>query len=136
MLSISLHQRQYRKSIYFQHRPLGSLPSPLEVEARSIYVAIQWMATGIYSNIIIEINCNQLVDIINNRNYQNNEARDVIPQCVDKLSLFQNWYVQFVRLKANLVVHTLVRASRFFACQQIFYYIPSCMEAVYFGDLI
>ncbi|KHN31016.1 hypothetical protein glysoja_020314, partial [Glycine soja] len=98
----------------------SGIPSPLEAEARSLQLALDWQSSQKQNNLILETDCKQIINCIKAKKFQNNEVGDILRNCVEKISTFQNCIVQFVTQQANQVVHSLARASRSFACLQLF----------------
>jgi hypothetical protein len=52
----------------------------------------------------------------------------IVSSIIYQLSLHSNFEAKFVRRQANMVAHSLARATCSLASHRIFYYYPSCIE--------
>ncbi|KAG4994033.1 hypothetical protein JHK84_030987 [Glycine max] len=67
----------------------GLLP-PMEAEDRALSQVITWLLNNNFTKVILEIDCQQLVDTINTSYFQKNEVGDILKLCVSKCSSFEN----------------------------------------------
>ncbi|KAH1210545.1 hypothetical protein GmHk_15G044835 [Glycine max] len=80
--------------------------SPLHVETRALYVALQWLSSRHHINVIVKTDCMQIVDVMKARKFHNNEVGDILRSCSHKISNLHNYKVQFVSSQVNQVAHT------------------------------
>lgn len=60
--------------------------SPLHVETRALYVALQWLSSRHHINVIVKTDCMQSVDVMKARKFHNNEVGDILRSCSHKIS--------------------------------------------------
>ncbi|KHN14846.1 hypothetical protein glysoja_047657 [Glycine soja] len=62
----------------------------MEAEDRALSQVITWLLNNNFTKVILEIDCQQLVDTINTSYFQKNEVGDILKLCVSKCSSFEN----------------------------------------------
>ena len=73
----------------------------LTLVLKTIFFVIDLKENSNFNNIILESDCKYLVDCIIAKKFQNNEAGEIIRNCVLKLSSFQNCCIRFVSRQAK-----------------------------------
>lgn len=110
-------------------------PPPQEAEALGLLTAVKWLQELHIQRVTIELDCKSVVDGIRGVCHSVTEFGSILSSCRNLLSLSQNYTVSFIRRQANLVAHSLARASRDFASIQIFDCSPACIFPLIMNEI-
>jgi len=103
-------------------------PPPQEAKAIGLRYAISWLGRLGLSKVLIELDCKLVVDCIVDRNTNQAEFGSIISDC-QALLQHPNFKISFARRHANVVAHTLAKASRLHASHQQFDLISSYIDS-------
>ena len=102
--------------------------SPSEVEALSILEALTFAANQGMESVIFESDCKLVVDVVISTSTPFNEFGDIISRFNTLLASHSNYFVFYVRRKANRVAHNIARASLSHPSPYLFYVVPDYLS--------
>jgi len=100
----------------------------LEGEAIALLDAIHFAVVNGWDRVVFESDSTTLVQALSSLGHGDSELCAIVSSIIYQLSLHSNFEVKFVRRQANMVAHTLARATCSWASHRIFYSYPSCIE--------
>lgn len=110
------------------------IPTPQEAESMGFRQALLWLVELELTSVSIELDCLLVVNGVKDSLQTNFEFGAIVSHCRCLLSCYQSFQVRYVRRKANLAAHTLVRVSRFHASSKIFDFIPTCIGTIILNE--
>jgi len=84
---------------------------PTEAEAWGLFEAMKFALANGMSFVMLESDCEVIVDTVNSHQVPQYEIGDIISNCKDLLSTYVSFVVNHVRRQTNKVVYSLARAS-------------------------
>ncbi|KAL6543718.1 hypothetical protein OROGR_010215 [Orobanche gracilis] len=111
------------------------IPTPQEGEAIGLKETILWLEVLGLTSVSIELDCAPVVNGLELDPIPNTEFGAILMYCRNHLSSFPSFKVSYIRRQANLVAHTLARASRLYARSHTFDLIPTCIETIVLNEM-
>lgn len=93
--------------------------------------AMQWAQSMQLTNVVFELDAKTVVDGIHSSNEDFFEFGSILFECKRILNLNPTFGVEYLRMQANVVAHSLAKVATFWSSFQIFYYLPSCISPNY-----
>jgi len=100
----------------------------LEGEAVALLDAIHFVDVNRWDRVVFESDFGTLVQALSSLGHGDSKFYAIVSSIIYQLSLHFNFDVKFVRRQANMVAHTLARASCSWVSHHIFDSYPSCIE--------
>ncbi|KAK2415611.1 hypothetical protein QL285_038077 [Trifolium repens] len=107
-----------------------------EAEAWSLLKGLQWIASYNYQHVIIELDCQQVVNDVYTNKSNCSEYGLIVQNYKTFLKNHNNYKVVFTRRKANESAHTLARAVLSHASRTTFDVIPSCIAPIIINEMV
>jgi ribonuclease HI len=107
----------------------------LEREALALLEAIRFAEQQGWDKVIFESDSATLVTALSSLRRGNSEFQAIVSCIVTSLALHSNFKVKFIRRQANMVAHTLARATCSWASHRIFELYPLCIEQHLSNDI-
>ena len=99
----------------------------LEGEAVALLDAIHFADVNRWDRVVFEYDSATLVQALSSTGHGDSEFYVIVSSIIYQLSLHSNFKIKFVRRQANMVVHTIARATYSWASHRIFNSYPSCI---------
>lgn len=96
--------------------------------------ALNWFKNLGLDNVIIEVDCKTVIDLVNYPRENIFELGSIIKECHNFISYFQNLNMRFMR-HANKVAHNLARAINSLSRPYDFYYVPHCIAPLILNEM-
>lgn len=87
-------------------------PSPQEAEAVGLFQALKFLQEKNFSSVDVEMDCLSVMNDVNNNTTINIEICVTFSHCKTIIAQFHSYRISYIRREANLVAHSLARASR------------------------
>ena len=100
----------------------------LEGEAIALLDVIHFANVNRWDRVVFESDSTTLVQALSSPGHGDSKFYAIVSSNIYQLSLHFNFKVKFVRWQANMVAHTLARATCSWASHRIFYSYPSCIK--------
>ncbi|KAL6565896.1 hypothetical protein OROHE_004951 [Orobanche hederae] len=111
-------------------------PSPLEAEAMGLLQSLRFIIEKNFTSVVIELDCQAVVNGITHNLYLNNDVGVILSLCKNILNQFPSYRISYIRRQANLVAHSLARASKFYARSHYYDFSPSCITTIIDNEMI
>ncbi|GAU33973.1 hypothetical protein TSUD_61040 [Trifolium subterraneum] len=109
--------------------------SSVEGEAWALLLAMEEARYKVLDRVQFESDSKVLIEAIHMKRRGNSEFLSIVHDILSLMSSFINFKVKFVRRQANLVAHTLARATNSWASFHRFENIPFCIERLVFNEM-
>ncbi|XP_024630414.1 uncharacterized protein [Medicago truncatula] len=109
--------------------------SPHEGETLGLWQAMSWAFSSGFQNVIFETDSKMLVDAVHSDSAGIPKFYVIVSKIRGLLALHYNFEVKFVRRQANMVAHTLAKATISNVNRHVYDYAPLCIQYYLRNDM-